>query len=793
MINTLRRSARRLVRSPGFTVVAIVSLGAGLGLSTGALALVEGLSKQPDTQIVDIDRISELILNTTTHAVIGNVSALQQMEALRTIPGIDRVTAFQSTNVLIETNGDAVRSYIGRTPLDFFRFLGVKPTMGRLPSEDEVSNGSSVLVSAQYWRRKFAGNTALADAIVVVNDRPYHVSGVLPQGLARVYAWDVWLPFPDQSALATQPAALLIRRRAGVSLAQLAPALDAAANRLAHDRPPGAPRAMFRDLTPRVESFVVNDFLFSLLIAGYGVLLVACVNVAALMLARGLVKRRDYALRLALGATRLSLTADVCSELVVLTIMGVISGGVIAYWSLHALMSQIPEELIVDGFVPPEWNWHVARLASASVILVVAIAGAIPAWRAMQTQPVEPLKESAGTTTGRAETRFHLLLVTEFAISMVLVFSTTLMLRSTHKLSTYDFGYDANKLVLANVSFATVRDSAMLRSGERVINETVERVRAVSGVASAAEFSRNSVEDGQVVSEFDGPVYNPVALHRYWNVGAGFLATLGVPIQEGRDFAEGDRQGHGAVILTRRMARLLFPDGKAIGHMVKLGGSGADDVWLPVVGISRDVDLDNHPGRDVAPEPTIFLSAPDSSARSWSIVVKPSGDAALLSAKLSTTLRAALPARAGTSVTPWLAAFQHQLKQREFVNRIFTGLGVASLLLGAAGVFSVLSYAVGQRMREFAVRVALGATPRDVVWLVVRTGLELTLGGIVLGTVLSVWAGSVIGANLFGVQPNDPASLVGTAILLAGVTVIAALFPAWRAMRVDPVNVLRAI
>ena len=793
MINTLRRSARRLARSPGFTFVAVLSLGAGLGLSTGALALIEGLSKQPDTQIVDIDRISGLMLATSAHAPIRNVSALQQTEALRTLPGISKVTAVQAINALVETNGDAVRSYIARMPLDFFQFLGVKPTMGRLPDPDEVASGMTVLVSAQFWRRKFAGNTTLGDAIVVVNDRPYHVSGVLPPGLARVYGWDVWLPFPDQSILATQTAAILIRRRAGVSLAQLAPSLDATANRLVSNRPQGAPRAMFRDFTPRIESFVNNDFLFPLLIAGYGVLLVACVNVAALMLARGLVKRRDYALRLALGATRLSLAADVCGELVVLTVMGVLAGGVVAYWSLHALMSQLPEELIVDGFVPPEWNWHVVRISSVSVLAAVAMAGAIPAWRAMQTQPVEPLKESAGTTTGRAEKRFHLLLVAEFAISMVLVFSTTLMLRSTHKLSTYDFGYDANKLVIANVNFATVRDSAVLRASERVINETVARVSAMNGVASAATFSRNSAEDGQVVADFDGSLHNPVALHRYWNVGAGFLATLGVPVQQGRDFTEGDRQGHGAVILSQRMARLLFPDGKAVGHMVQLGGAGAGESWLPVVGVARDVDLDNHPTNEVGPEPTPFVSVSDPAARSWSIVVRPSGDPALLAVRLNTTLRASLPVRAGTSVTPWLAAFQHQLKQREFVNRIFTGLGIASLLLGAAGLFSVLSYAVGQRMREFAVRVALGAAPRDVVWLVVRTGLELTLGGVVLGTVFSVWAGSVIGANLFGVQPNDPVSLVGTAILLAGVTVLAALFPAWRAMRVDPVNVLRSI
>jgi putative ABC transport system permease protein len=500
VIDPLRRSARRLARSPGFTVVAVLSLGAGLGLSTGALALVEGLSKQPDTQITDLDRLSAVGLVTSANGTQWNVPALEQMDALRTLPGVERVSAWQSINVMIEVNGDAVRNYIGRVPQDFFQFLGVKPAMGRVPSADEAASGTAVLVSAEFWRRKFAGKVALPDAIVLVNDRPYHVSGVLPAGLARVYGWPVMLPFPDQSILATETAAILLRRRAGITSAEIQPALDAAANRLVHAHSATAPRVKYRNFSTRAETIIANDFLFSLLLAGYGVLLVACVNVAALMLARGLVKRRDYALRLALGATRFSLAADVCSELIVLTVAGIVTGGAVAYWSLHALMSQIPEELVVDGFVPPEWNWHVARIAGASVIAAVAMAGAIPAWRAMQTQPVEPLKESAGTTTGRAETRFHLLLVAEFAISMVLVFSTSLMLRSTHKLTAYDFGYDANKLVLANVNLTTVRDSAVLRSGERIIGETVERVRAVNGVASAAEFSRNSVEDGQVAA-----------------------------------------------------------------------------------------------------------------------------------------------------------------------------------------------------------------------------------------------------------------------------------------------------
>ena len=201
-----------------------------------------------------------------------------------------------------------------------------------------------------------------------------------------------------------------------------------------------------------MAEYALNPFLWALIVGGYGVLLIACANVAALMLARGLVKRRDYALRLALGASRLSLARDVCEELAILAVIGSAAGGVVAYWSLRALTASIPQQLILAGWNAPEWSMRVVLLSVASVGATLVLAGAVPAWSAMRTQPSEPLKESAGTTTGRAERRFHVLLIAEFAISMVLVFSTALLLRSARNYGTYDFGYDASRLVRAAVN-----------------------------------------------------------------------------------------------------------------------------------------------------------------------------------------------------------------------------------------------------------------------------------------------------------------------------------------------------
>ncbi len=784
------RAFRLFRRNPGFAAVAVLSLATGLGVSTAALALVEGERHGPDIPVADIDRVFELGLRDPNRSAPVPVAA--QIEALRLIPGVAAVTAFRSENRSIEANGKIARSYIARVAGDFYTLLGVKPALGRLPSPDEIANESVVVLSSRFWLNNFGEHASLADAIVRIGDRPYHVAGVMPPGLENALGYGVVLPLPNSASFATERGGVIVKLREGVNIKKLTPTFDAIAARLVGHYARAAPPPAFIITDFKPQDYALNPFLWTLIVGGYSVLLIACANVAALMLARGLVKRRDYALRLALGASRLSLARDVCEELAVLAVIGSAAGGVVAYWSLRALTASIPQQLVLAGWNPPEWSVRVVLLSVASVGATLVLAGAVPAWSAMRTEPIEPLKESAGTTTGRAERRFHALLIAEFAISMVLVFSTALLLRSAQKYGAYDFGYDASKMVRAAVNLETVRDSATLGSGDRLADETVDRVRALPGVTGAAAFSPGSIDDAQVVSDFMVAGRDPVVLHRYWNVGAGFLPALGVPIVEGRDFSEGDRLGHGAVILTRRLAHQLFADVSAVGHLVKLGGVNDENAWLPVVGVIRDIDLAGRPNPQILPEPTLLLSGPGSHALAWSIVVRPAGDPAQLALRMSTLLRAALPVRAGTSVRPWLADYDQQRMIQQLINRIFGSLGLASLLLGTAGLFGVLTYAVGQRMREFAVRVALGAKPVDIARLVVRSALELTLGGVAIGTLLSVWAASIIGAGLYGIKPNDPVALVSTAVILTTITILAAAVPAIPAMRVDPVRVLRA-
>jgi putative ABC transport system permease protein len=293
-----------------------------------------------------------------------------------------------------------------------------------------------------------------------------------------------------------------------------------------------------------------------------------------------------------------------------------------------------------------------------------------------------------------------------------------------------------------------------------------------------------------VISDAMTPADRPMTVENVSNVSAGFFATLGVPLAEGRDFEEGDRANGGAMILSTRAARILFPHGGAVGHTVRWGGEKGR--WLPVVGVARDFEMyfRNPDGRE--PDPPVFVSVTQRHMDGWGIVIRPRIDDPKLALALHAVLRDALPPKASAQVRPWSENYELQIRGAKFFADLFGFIATAAMLLGAAGLFSVLSYAVSQRMREFAVRSALGAERRDILVVVLKYALEMSLAGTAIGAVLSFWASSGVSSFLFGVKNTDPVSLVVAELVLLSITMGAALIPAIRATRADPVEVLRA-
>lgn len=793
MLTTVGRVIRTLHRSPVFAAVAVLSLAAGIGLSTATFAIVDSMAR-PKIPIADVDRLFREDLRFGNQK--NGPSILAQVRGLEALPGIERVgVSTGGFNVAVSANDAQTWLGVQTTTPDFFATLGVAPAIGRLPSGEEIRQQSAVVLTNSAWRRLFPKRVAIDGARVTIADREYAVVGVLGAGFETLTYGDVWIPAASAADLEglTYPT-IIAKLRVGVDSISIRPQLAALAASftaayVAHGAP--AYQIRLRGMRPKPPSFRDNEL--ALLMAGIaiGVLAIACTNVSALALARGLSRRRDHALRVALGASRLAIGGEVLSEIAVLGIFGAILGFMVAAALIGTLTHMVPEDLMQRGYFVPELNPRVFALTSLTLFAGILVAGALPAWRASRTSPSSVLKDNAGTTTGRSRNEFKVLVMGELAIAMVLLMLASLLTLSVRNLVNYDFGFDAHRVLLARVNMPRARDSTSTDQRVALLESSVQRVAAMPGVAAVSTRGSGRLEGDQVTSD-DSRNAAPLHLKMgFVEAGAGFFATLGAAPVAGRDFQQGDAV-RGAVVLSKHAARLLFPHGDAIGRMVKLGGERSTRAWLPVIGVAPDVRLGLYGDDPGARDTVVYAMTTRHSFDNSDLVIRQTGDAPALAVAIRRTLRDRLPAHATADVVAFAINLASMVRAHRFYDRVFSFLSAASLILAAGGLFSVLSYAVGQRLREFAVRQALGASPTQVLRLVMRSAFELALGGTAFGALLSFWASAGVSGALWGVKNTDPLSLVIAELTLLAVTMLASLIPAYRAMKADPVEVLRA-
>jgi len=513
---------------------------------------------------------------------------------------------------------------------------------------------------------------------------------------------------------------------------------------------------------------------------------------AALTLARGLSRRRDYALRIALGASRAAIAGEVLAEVAVLTGAGAMVGFALTYALLGAFTRIIPLEFTWTWLEPPVMNARVFLYAGLAVLAAIVVSGAFPAWRASRASPSEPLKDNAGTTTGRARNEFRVLVIGEMAIAMVLLMMASLMSLSARNIMTYDFGFDTQRLLRALVVLRAADRTAAGTGVRAQRNNILALLRSAPGISAAALEDYGGASREQIISDRTATGEPALPRSRYVRGGDGFFGALGVRIIEGRDFNAADERGVGAVILSQRAAKILFPRGGAVGHSITSGSVDKPGPWVPVVGVAADIMPSVVPDPE-ALDPLVYVAIQDSTRTYWNFLVRTSRRDVTLPLALQRTLRDAVPGRSVVDVSWYTEGMDQQIRINAFFAKLFGSLGFAALLLAATGLFSVLSYVVGRRMREFAVRTALGATPRNVLLVVMKSAFELALGGTAIGALLSFWASAGVSTLLFGIKNTDPVSLVTAELVLLAVAMAAAVVPALRATRADPVEVLRAI
>lgn len=800
----VRFAARTLIKSPGFTLVAVLTLALGIGLNAAIFSVVNGILLEPLAfpQPERLVRISQIERANGT-ATPGVVSAMNlddwraQRRAFDDIGGFFYREGMSGTDLTGEGEPQRVASAF-ITP-GFWRTLGVAPLLGRVQRDDEMVRGSNdhvVVLSYDYWQRQFGGAKSVIGRRVQLGGQSYEIVGVMPRSfhypVARV---ELFIPFstiPDSAIPRLRGVRVLQaigRLNAGVSVLQGSAEMNAITRGLA-DAYPANKSLDAAEVVPLQEAMVgkVRKSLFVVLGAVGFVLLIAVVNLASLMLVRATARERELAIRVALGAERGRIVRQLLTESLMLAAMGGVAGLFIAQIGarLFVRMSagQLPraEDVGID--------YRVVLFAALVSLIAGTLFGLLPAIKASTPALQQSLREGArGSTSAIAGLR-NALVVVEVAIALMLVVGAGLLTRSFVNLMRVDLGFATDHRLAFDFSISTAANptSAQMRETHRQILERVRRVPGVIAAGSVRDLPFHG--DGESIG-FEVSGQAPVSADdkpraTLMFTSDGFFGAMGVPILAGRDLSSSDRVDAPVVfVVNRALANRYLGGRNPVGQTISLG----DTARYPIVGLVGDV---RQTAVDETPTPRIYASVYQVFRVRTGLVVRTQGDPTLMTKRVMDAIRSVAPQQTFNATFTLDDAVSDAVARPRLVTALFGLFGALGLALGALGLYGVLSYLVSQRRREIGVRLALGAPPREVLLMVMTRGLGLAGTGVAIGLVGALALTRLMQSILFGVTATDPMTFVGVAVVLLLVAVLASWLPAHRAMRVDPLIALRA-
>ena len=798
---------RQLRKNPGFACTAILILGLGIGATTAIFSAVNPILFEP----LPYPHASRIMM--IWYAAEDGSPIPQTFHTYRELA--ERNRSFDTIAVMKPwqptfTGADQPERFDGQRVTDgYFRVLGVAPALGRdFQAADDIPHGPKVvIVSNGLWRRRFGADRTMIGRNIKLDDDPYTVIGIMPAGFDNVLApsAEFWSPLQYENGnIVSQQTRewghhlrMVGRLTTGASMLQARNDLE----RIAHTPVSEFPRPPWASMG---HGFIANSLRSDLasgvkpaLVAISGavllVLLIACVNVTNLLLARGAQRRGEFALRAALGAGRSRLVRQLLAESLLLAALGGALGMMVAQFGVRALVALSPPELPRVDAIRLDGTVFVFALGISALIGLGG--GLIPARQASRGNLQMGLQQSSARTAGGPQLTRRTLVVIEFAIALVLLVSAGLLLRSLQRLFAIDPGFDAAHVLTMQVQESGHRfddDSARAR----FFAQALEAVHEVPGVASAAFTSQlplsGDYESFGVQFAADPNDNSEVGLR--YAVSPGYFEAMRIPLRRGRVLDEHDGVGAPlAVLLSESFARRKFPGQDPLGQRLRVGPDigRADRPWGTVVGVVGDVK-----------QASLALSDADAFYTSttqyaWvdsvqSLVVRMRGDAAANTRAIKNAIWSVDRDQPVVRVSTMDSLLAKSEGERHFVLILFEAFGLVALVLAATGIYGVLSGSVSERMREIGVRVAVGATRGDVLALVIRQALMLTAFGIVIGLAGAMAASQVLITLLFGVSGLDPATYFGVIVLLTGVSLIACGFPAWRAAQIDPATTLRA-
>jgi putative ABC transport system permease protein len=807
LFHDLRYALRQLRKNPGFTCTAIVILGLGIGASTAIFSAVNPILFEP----LPYPHASRIMM--IWYAADDGSRIPQTFHTYREVA--ERNRSFDAIAVMKPwqptlTGADQPQRIDGQqVSASYFRSLGVVPVLGRdLQASDDVLHGPRVvIVSNGFWRRRFGGDPTIVGRQVRLDDDSYIIIGVLPREFDNVLAptAEVWSPLQYDTGNITSIETrewghhlqMLGRLRAGVSIDQARSDLDW----IAHTPVPEFPRPDWASLK---RGFVANSLqedvasgvkpaLLAVLGAVTLLLMIACVNVTNLLLARGAQRRGEFAMRTALGALPSRVIRQLVTESLLLATLGGVCGMLVAGFGVRALVALSPPGLPRVNAI--RFDGVVFAFAFAITALIGLAIGLIPALHSSWGDLHLGLQQSSRRTAGGQQLARRSLVVAEISLALVLLVSAGLLWRSLERLFATDPGFDASHVLSMQVQESGHQfDSDGAR--DRFFTQALEAVSQVPGVTAAAFTSQlplsGDFESFGVQFQLD-PNDNSESGLRY-AVSPGYFEAMHIPLRRGRLLDEHDVAGAPqAILLSESFAKRKFPGQDPIGQRVRVGPDigHADQPWGTIVGVVGDVK-----------QASLALNASDAfytttTQYSWvdnvqSLVVRTHGDAAALTSAIEKAIWSVDKDQPIIRVATMSNLLDRSEAERRFVLILFEAFGLVALMLAATGIYGVLSGSVTERTREMGVRTALGATRGDILALVIRQGMTLTVIGIVIGIGGALAASQALVTLMFGVSRLDPVTYLGVVVLLGAISLIACGVPAWRAAQVDPAITLRA-
>jgi predicted permease len=803
-----RYALRTLRKSPGFTLVAIAVLAIGIGANTAIFSLVDAVRARA-MPYPEPGRLVELwgnVMRTKVERRGASYPDFLDWRAQST--SFDGMAAFDAETITLAGDDEPERIGVEFVSAPYFSLLGVTPARGRTfrTDEDDVAQPVPVvLISDGLWKRRFGGALDIVGRVVTLRGQPFPTStviGVMPAGFKGLSdAAELWIPF----SMYASPAAIAERGSRGfAALARLKPGVGRAAAQAELDGVSRRLEAAYPDTNAKrgveispldVELFgELRPALLTLMAAVAFVLLIACANVANLLLARSEARRREIAVRTALGAGWTRLLRQLVTESCILTLIGAAAGLVLARATIRLLLVTSP--VTFPSFVAPSIDGRVAFFTIAVSVACGILVGLAPGLQSHRDGLNDSLKESARGSDGRRSQRMRSgLVVLEVSLAVVLLVGAGLMIRSVRNLSAIDPGFDSSSVLKVQISIPRAGATPGATPAPAIYGRTLlARLDSLPNVASAA-LATDVPLDGSASATFyaaEGqPAMNAQNIPRAYihRVSASFFSTLRIPFTSGRTFTEAEATPTApAVIVSERVKKRFWPDEDAIGKRVKFGSLTSNNPWMSIVGVVAEVKYRGLPENPTA-DPDIYLPFLDRNSQ-ISLVLRTSVDPASTAASVRAAVRAADSSIAVYGVSPMSELIRAQTAQSRFTTWLMGMFAGAALILSSVGLYGVMSYLVTQRTREIGIRLALGAESRDILRMVLESGARLVAIGIAVGVAVSFALGRLVSSLLFGVTTSDASTIIAVAAL-AVVALLACYIPAMRAARVDPLHALR--